>query len=159
MTDKPWPDEPSRRKIVLVLNQDDIEALRFEDGGSDILLNEEIHILSSHQSQPGPAVQTLIDQDLVTSGAVLVQNPFNKSLYYDESKAVEEIALAKRLHFLTLCGYLGVREVEIKQLTKSKEGRETTVSGEGGIPGAGSGKLDQEREDSLASKTTLEPQS
>ena len=157
MTDNKWPDEPSRRKIVMVLNQDDIEALRYEDGGSDILLNEEVHILSLHQPQPDPAVQTLIDQDLVTSGAVLVQNPFNKSLYYRESKAMEEIALAKLLHFSTLCGHLGAREVKIEQI-KLKEGdREVIFSVEGGIPMAVSGKLDQKREDlySFAHRVSL----
>ena len=147
MTDNKWPDEPSRRKIVLVLNQDDIEALRYEDGGSDILLNEEVHILSPHQPQSDPAVQALIDQGVVTSGAILVQNPFDKSLYHRESEAVEQIALVKLLHFSTLCGHLGAREIKIEQIRLKKEEREATFSVEGGIPMAGSGKLDQKRED------------
>ena len=147
MTDNKWPDEPSRRKIVLILNQDDIEALRYEDGGSDILLNEEVHIVSPHQPQPDPAVQALVDQGVVTSGAVLVQNPFDKSLYHRESEAVEQIALAKLLHFSTLCGHLGAREIKIKQIRLKKEEREATFSVEGGIPVAGSGKLDQKREE------------
>ena len=147
MTDNKWPDEPSCRKIVLVLNQDDIEALRYEDGGSDILLNEEVYILSPHQPQSDPAVRALIDQGVVTSGAILVQNPFDKSLYHRESEAVEQIALAKLLHFSTLCGHLGAREIKIEQIRLKKEEREATFSVEGGIPMAGSGKLDQKRED------------
>ena len=147
MTDNKWPDEPSRRKIVLVLNQDDIEALRYEDGGDELLINEEIHILPSHPPEPDSAVQALIDQGVVTSGAVLIQNPFVKSLYYRESEAMEEIALAKLLHFSTLCGHLGVREVKIEKIRLKKEEREATFSVEGGIPMAGGGKLDQKRED------------
>ena len=147
MTDKPWSDDPSCRKIVLVLKQDDINALDYEDGGDDLLTNEEIHILSSRPSQPSPAVQALIDQGVVTSGAVLIQNPFDKSLYYRESEAMEQIALAKLLHFSTLCGHLGAREVKIEQIRLKEKDREVTFSVEGGIPVAGGGKLDQKRED------------
>ena len=144
MTDNPWPDDPSRRKIVLVLNQDDINALDYDSeyDGDVLLNNEEVHILSSHPPEPGPAVQALIDQGVVTSSAVLIQNPFDKSLYYRESEALEEIALAKRLHFSTLCGHLGAREVKVEQIRLKKEEHETTFSVEGGIPVAGSGKLD-----------------
>lgn len=147
MTDKPWPDEPSRRKAVLVLNQDDIEALRYEDGGDIFLTNEEVHILSSHPAQPGPAEQALIDQGVVTSGTVLIQNPFDKSLYYRESEAMEQIALAKLLHFSTLCGHLGAREVKVEQIRLKREDRKENFSVKGGIPVAASGKLDLERED------------
>ena len=99
MANKPWPDDPPRRKIVIVLDQDDINALDYEDGGNELLTNKEIHILSSHPSQPDPAVQALIDQDLMTSGTVLIQNPFDKSLYHRESEAMEQIALAKLYTF------------------------------------------------------------
>ena len=148
MTDNPWPDDPSRRKIVLVLNQDDIIALDYDSeyDGDVLLNNEEVHILSSHPPEPGPAVQALIDQGVVTSSAVLIQNPFDKSLYYRESEALEEIALAKRLHFSTLCGHLGAREVKVEQIRLKKEEHETTFSVEGGIPVAGSGKLDGKME-------------
>ncbi len=147
MTDNKWPDEPSRRKIVLVLNQDDIEALRYEDGGDELLINEEIHILSSHPSLPDPAVQALIDQNLMTSGGVLIQNPFDKSLYYRESEAMEQIALAKLLHFSTLCGHLGAREVKVERIRLKREDHKENFSVEGGIPMAASGKSDLERED------------
>lgn len=111
------------------------------------MLEEEVHILSSRQPQPGPDVQTLIDQGVVTSGAVLVQDPFDKSLYYRETEAMEQIALAKLLHFSTLCGHLGAHEVEIKQLTQKKEGRMVSLSFEGGSPIVGSGKLKKEEEE------------
>ena len=149
MTDNPWPDDPSCRKIVLVLHQDDINTLEYDpEYDGDVLLdNEEVHILSSHPPEPGPAVQALIDQGVVTSGAVLIQNPFDKSLYYGESEAMEQIALAKLLHFSTLCGHLGAREVKIEQIRLKKKDREVDFSVEGGIPLAGSGKIDGKMED------------
>ena len=135
--DNTWPDEPSRRKIVVILKPEDIEALRFDEDGPALLLNEEVHILSSHSSNPDPDVQRLIDQGLVKPEAVLVQNPFDKNLYQDKPEAVEQFALAKHLYFSTLCGLLGAREVEIEQIRRKKGERENSVSLEGGIPKAG----------------------
>ena len=137
MTDNTLPDEPSRRKIVMVLKPEDIEALRFDEDGPALLLNEEVHILSSQPSNSDSDVQRLIDQGLVKPGAVLVQNPFDKNLYQDKPEAVEQFALAKHLYFSTLCGLLGAREVEVKQIRRKKGERENSVSVEGGIPVAG----------------------
>ena len=137
MNDNALPDEPSRRKIIMVLKPEEIEALRFDEDGPDLLLNGEVHILSSEISEPDPDVQRLIDQGLVKSGAVLVQNPFDKNLYQDKPEAVEQFALDKYLRFSELCGLLGAREVEIKQIREKKGKRETTLSVEGGIPTVG----------------------
>ncbi len=156
MTDNTLPDEPSRRKIVMVLKPEDIEALRFDEDGPDLLLNEEVHILSSHPSQPGSAVQDLIDQGLVNPGAILVQNPFDKNLYQDKPEAVEQFALDKHLHFSTLCGLLGAREVEIKHIRQKKGERETSVSVEGGIPVMGvEGSGESKELESFRSQLTL----
>ena len=119
--DNIWPDEPSRRKVVMILKPEDIEALRFDEDGPALLLNQDVHILSSQFSNPDPDVQRLIDQGLVKPGAVLVQNPFDKNLYQDKPEAVEQFALAKHLYFSTFCGLLGAREVEIKQVRKKKK--------------------------------------
>ncbi len=157
MSDKPWPDEPSRRKIVLVLNQDDIEALRFEDGGADLLNNKEVHILSSHPSQPGLAVQALIDQGLVTPDTVLVQNPFEKSLYHHEPEAVEQIVLAKWQHFSTLCSLLGASEVKIEDRKKKITGSSSNLSNQVDIVTVGDVEVEIKKEnlDSFISGLTL----
>ena len=155
--DSPWPDEPSRRKIVFVLDQDDIEALRYEKGGSDLLLNEEVHILSPLQPQPGPTVQSLVDQGLVAPGAVLVQNPFDKNLYQNESEAVAQFALAKYLHFSTLCYLLGARKVKVEETRRKDQNCEISLSAEGRITGVASGELKKEKKelDSFGSQLSL----
>ncbi len=156
MTNNTLPDEPSRRKIVMVLKPEDIEALRFDEDGPALLLNEEVHILSSQPSNPDSDVQRLIDQGLVNPGAILVQNPFDKNLYQDKPEAVEQFALDKHLHFSTLCGLLGAREVEIKQIRKKKGERETSVSVEGGIPVMGvEGSGESKELESFHSQLTL----
>ena len=157
MSDKPWPDEPSRRKIVLVLNQDDIEALRYEDGGDDLLNNEEVHILSSHPSQPGLAVQALIDQGLVMPDTVLVQNPFEKSLYHHEPEAIGQIVQAKWQHFSTLCSLLGASEVKIEDKKKKRIESSSNLSHQIDIGTVGDveTKIKKDNLDSIISGLTL----
>ena len=156
MADNTLPDEPSRRKIMMVLKPEDIEALRFDEDGPDLLLNEEVHILSSQPLKPDPDVQHLIDQGLVKSEAVLIQNPFDKNLYQDKSEAEEQFALDKYLHFSTLCGLLGAREVEIKQISRKKGKRDATLSIEGGVPKVGAeGSGDSKELESFRSQLTL----
>ena len=60
---------------------------------------------------------------------------------------MEQIALAKLLHFSTLCGHLGAREVKVEQIRHKKEGRKATVLMEGDILMAGGGKLEGKKED------------
>ncbi len=131
--DSTWPNEPHRRKTVLVLNQQAIDALRFEEGGADLLLNEEVYILPSSLKEANPVVQDLIESGLVQPGAVLIQSPFDKNIYGNSIQAVERFALAKHLHFSKLCMNLGAREVTVEQIEfKNTEGREI-VSLQGGL--------------------------
>ena len=57
MTDSTWPNEPYRRKAVFVLNQTDIDALRLEEGGAELLLNQETYILPYPPQQSSTVVQ------------------------------------------------------------------------------------------------------
>ena len=157
MTDDVWP-ERSGRKIVMVLKPEDKEALRSE--GPDLLLNKEVYILSSEQRELDADVQRLIEQGVLTltPGTVWVQNPFESERipYQPEPEAVEQFALAKYLHFSTLCSHLGAREVEIKQIRYKKGERDTSLSFEGGIPAGGvGGSVDSKELNSFCSQLSL----
>ena len=157
MTDSTWPDEPHRRKTVLVLNQKDIDALRFEKGGADLLLNEEVYILPSSLQESNPTVQDLADSGLVRPGAVLIQNPFDKNIYENSAQAVERFALEKYMHFSKLCMYLGAREVTVEQIEHKNTKNEEIYRIEGGVPmrGSGDGKIKNEEVASLGRQLTL----
>ena len=126
MTDSTWPEEPHRRKTVLVLNQTDIDALNYKEGGADLLLNDEVYILHSSLKESNPVVQDLIDSGLARPGAVLIQSPFDKNIYENSQQAVERFALDKYMLFSELCGLLGAREVTVEEIErKNTEGKET----------------------------------
>lgn len=133
MTDSTWPNEPHRRKTVLVLNQTDIDALHFEKKGPELLLNEEVYILPFSSKQSNSVVQGLFDSGLARSGAVLIQSPFNKDVYEDSKQAVERFALDKHQHFSTLCGLLGARKVTVEQFEHKNTEDKTTFSVEGNV--------------------------
>ena len=155
--DSTWPDEPHRRKTVLVLNQQDIDALRFEEGGADLLLNEEVYILPSSLKESNPVVQDLVDSGLVRPGAVLIQSPFDKNTYENSMQAVERFALEKHLHFSTLCMYLGACEVTVEQAKYKYTEDKKIVSIQVDLPmkGSGNSKIEDEELASLCSKMTL----
>ena len=141
MTDSEWPNEPHRRKTVLVLDQQDIDSLRYKEGGADLLLNEEAYILPSSLQESNPVVQDLVDSGLVRLGAVLIQSPFDKNIYENSTQAVERFALEKHMHFSTLCMYLGAREVTVEQIEHKNIEGEKTYSIGGGVPMRGSGDV------------------
>ncbi len=155
--DRTWPDEPHRRKTVLVLDQQDIDALRYEEGGADLLLNKEVYTLSSSLKESNPIVQDLIDSGLVQPGAVLIQSPFDKNVYENSIQAVERFALAKYLHFSTLCMNLGAREVTVEQIElKNIEDRKiVSIQGDLSMKGTGDIKIEDKEMASFYDKLTL----
>ena len=157
MTDSTWPNEPYRRKAVFVLNQTDIDALRLEEGGAELLLNQETYILPYPPQQSSTVVQNLIDRGLARPGAVLIQSPFNKDNYEESMQAVERFALDKHMLFSELCMHLGAREVTVEQIDLKNTMGKTTVSVESSLfmRGSGNVKIENEELDSLQSKLTL----
>ena len=156
MIDSTWPNEPHRRKTVLVLDQAKIDALEYEEGGAELLLNEEVYILPSSSQQSNSVVQGLFDSGLARSGAVLIQSPFDKDVYEDSEKAAERFGLDKYLHFSALCGFLGARKVTVEQVEhKNAEGK-TTVSVEGNrLTGGVEGKIENEELTSFSNQLNL----
>ncbi len=157
--DSTWPDEPHRRKTVLVLDQQDIDALRYEAGGADLLLNKDVYTLSSSLEEwsLNPIVQDLIDSGLVQPGTVLIQSPFDKNVYENSIQAVERFALAKYLHFSTLCMNLGAREVTVEQIELKNTEDRKIVSIQGGLSMKGTGdvKIEDKEMASFYDKLTL----
>ena len=129
---QPFPEDVQRRKGIIVLGQSEIDRCRYEDGGSALLLNEEIHILEFPVRDSHKIIQDILDRGLARRGAVIVQSPFDRDRYEDAAQAKELFALAKHMHFSTFCMHLGAREVSIEQIQLSKASETRTWSVEGG---------------------------
>lgn len=156
MVTKPFPEDAQQRKAILVLDQSEIDRCRYEDGGSNLLLNEEVHVLKLPVQDPQKIIQDIVDRGMVRRGAVLVQSPFDKDKYEDVTEAEELFALRKHMYFSTFCMYLGVREVRIEQIQLSKASETKTWNVEGDSI-KGSGQISGERDelDAFRSQLTL----
>ena len=156
MIDSTWPNEPYRRKAVLVLNQTDVDNLRLKKDGAELLLNDEIYILPYPPQQSIRVVQDLIDSGIARPGTVLIQSPFDRNIYQNSTQAVERFAMDKHIHFTTLCMYLGARKVTVEQIDFKNTMGKTTVSLEGESMGVGGNvKIENKELDSFQSKLTL----
>ncbi|HEY9826775.1 MAG TPA: hypothetical protein V6D19_15140 [Stenomitos sp.] len=116
---------PKKRKAILVISPHELTRLEFTTGGNDLLLSEQIYLLDSSGEVTSSLEKKLDDSGLLEPGNLLIQNPYDTSDYVILDKASSTFALTKYLHFTTLCGLLGAREVIVEQIeVKTLTGRQ-----------------------------------
>lgn len=133
---------PKKRKAILVLSPADRERLEYSTEGNDLLLNKNIYLLVPTDEIGGSLENSLEISGLLEIGSLLVQNPYETSVYAPLDKALSTFALAKYLHFTTLCGLLGAREVDVEQVeVRTSKGKQifkvynSSLYADGGIAG------------------------
>ena len=99
MATGPFHEDAQRRKAIFVLDRPEIDLCEYKEGGPDLLLNEEIHILEYPLQDASRIVQDIVDRGLVRPGAVLVQSPFDGDRYESAMEARKLFALGKESSF------------------------------------------------------------
>lgn len=130
-----FPNDPSSRKAVLVLQDHDIEKCAYVPGAAQALLDEEAYILQFPLRIQGDfpiALQNIVDAGLARPGNILVQSPYDIDSYEEAALAPQRFALAKHMYFSTLCMHLGAKEVVVEQVDlRTRSGKSTLdVKGE-----------------------------
>lgn len=124
-----FPDDPSRRKVVLVLQKHEIERCAYERGAGLALRDEEACVLQfpvELGGQSSLALQNIVDAGLARPGSILVQNPYDADAYAEATVALQRFALAKHMYFSTFCMHLGAKEVVVEQVElRTRSGRST----------------------------------
>lgn len=139
MTTGSFPNDPSSRKAILVLQQYDLEKCAYEPGAAQSLLDEEAYVLQfpvRPQGEVSLALRNIVDAGLARPGSMLVQSPFDADSYEEASLAPQRFALAKHMYFSTLCMYLGAKEVSVEQIDLRTRTGKTSVDLKGERPGA-----------------------
>jgi hypothetical protein len=129
-----FPNDPSSRKVVLVLQEHDIEKCAYEPGAARSLLDDETHVLQFPLRTQGDipvALQSIVDAGLARPGNILVQSPYDSNSYEDASLAPQRFALAKHMHFSTLCMHLGAKEVVVEQINLHTRSGKSALNVEG----------------------------
>ncbi len=116
--------KPMNRKAILILLPEQLTRLEYEPKGNELIVNDQLHILSLTDDLEGSLVDRLESSGLLEPGNLLIQNPYDTSDYAVVDRASSTFALAKYFHFTTLCGLLGAREVIVEQIEiKTSKGR------------------------------------
>ena len=130
----PFPDDPSSRKAILVLQQQDLEKCAYEPGAAQSLLDEEAYVLQFPVRLAGDmsmALRNIVESNLARPGTMLVQSPFDPDVYEEASLAPQRFALAKHMYFSTLCMCLGAKEVSVEQIDLRTRTGKTSVDVKG----------------------------
>lgn len=116
---------PKKRKAILVLSSHELTHLEYNSDGNELLLSEQIYLLVPSDKVASSLEKKLENSVLLEPGTLLIQNPYDSSDYVVLDKAPSTFALAKYLHFTTLCGLLGAREVTVEQIeVKTSRGKQ-----------------------------------
>lgn len=117
--------QPRKRKAILVLAPEELTRLEYTPEANDLLLNEQIILLSFTGELEGSLAHKLEISGLLEPGSLLIQSPYDTSDYAALDKASSTFALTKYFHFTTLCGLLGAREVIVEQIeVKTSKGKQ-----------------------------------
>ncbi len=146
-----FPNDPSSRKVVLVLQEHDIERCAYEPDAGRALLDDETYVLQfplRNQGDYPVALQNIVDAKLARPGTILVQSPYDSNSYEDASLAPQRFALTKHIYFSTLCMHLGAKEVVVEQIELRTRLGKSTLNVEGERLGASMhvGVVDEELE-------------
>ena len=114
-----FPQDPSQRRAILVLQEHDVEKCAYTPDAAEALLDPETCVLSFPirvSEGAHPAVGGILGARIGQPGALLVQSPFDQDKYEEASVAPERFALTKHMIFSELCMYLGATEVIVEQV-------------------------------------------
>ena len=145
MTTGTFPQDPHRRRAVVVLGAYDIERCSYEADQGQLLLDEEAYVLAFPLEAGGEvhlALRNILDAGLCRPGTMLVQSPYDTDCYEDCENALERFAVAKHMYFSQLCMMLGARSVIIDQIDISTRESKTSLDLSAKRSGAFSGNVE-----------------
>lgn len=134
------PQNPRKRRVILVVSEQDLRELEYdasEDKQSrELLYKDSISLINIDSLTDTLEDDILLKQlnssgDLLSSGNLLVQSPYNFSEYFETSKAYYGLARKKWDIFTNLWGYLGAKEasVNLKEIQIINSNDQLGISG------------------------------
>lgn len=135
-------ERPSwERRLILVSTDRQKDGLNHDDKGLELLKNEQLMVLPMSQANLFDNHLTLMGENGLQPGTMLAMSPFDDNVYVDIENARELIAIEKASLTMRLCGLLGAKSVETKNMKiVDTESRKEACIG-GGKSGVATGKL------------------
>lgn len=128
-----FPSDPSRRRVLIVVNKVDLMQSMI-NGDTEGLYNNQTHLVQFPIEEQGEnrILERLDRKRLIGPGVILVQSPYDVDDYAEATDALEVFALQKHYHFSTLCMHLGAKTVMVEQVDKYYKKKKTSKRVEGG---------------------------
>lgn len=133
------PQEPEKRRAIVVLSRTQLQQLERDPAGAKLRLNEQVCVLDASVKESSPLVEKLRGSGLLNAGSILIQNPYDPSDYADIVDASYSFAQAKCIHFANLCGLLAARKVSVEQVEMKTNDGKSNFSGNINSPYGGGG--------------------
>jgi len=132
MSSYSFPDDPSRRRALIVLKDFEYDKCRYSPGGSDLLTNEELHVVPTSifgRIDLPVSLQNINRRQVARPGAILVQSPFNSDNYESLETAPEKFAKEKYAIIDRFCQKLGAKSLTIDEVEAQTEQRSASFDG------------------------------
>lgn len=116
------PEEPEKRRVIAIVSRLGLQQLTQvsnkpnQEGlaARDIFHNDQVCLIDASTIKSTPLIEKLKRSGLFNPGAVLVQSPYDPSIYANASEASYTFAKEKCVLFSNLCGFLAARKVSVK---------------------------------------------
>ena len=157
MTTGAFPNDPSGRRAVVVLDQHAIDNCS-RNGETQILTDSETHVLvyPIDDDDLGQALTNILDAGLDRLNTVLIQSPFDLNEYVDAAEASQQFALTKHTLLSNFCQLLGATRVSVTQMDIVTNGSVKTFKADGSrLVATAEGSLERTASDSLCSQISL----
>jgi hypothetical protein len=118
-----YPDNPSERKIIYVMDRQGLQSCHFMEGGQKYLTSNQAYVLVIPAEEDHPVVNTIEARGQDEPGSVLVQSPFNRNVYEDLESAKVAFAVEKQLLYSEVCRLLGARSLLVCNISDKQQGR------------------------------------
>ena len=117
-----WPRESWRRRTVLVLDDGDVDYLRYE-GGGDVIGDDQVLIIPYPLDGDSEVVTSLVSSlgSYPRRGDVILQSPYDSETYARLEHSVRTFSKEKSKCVSRICQKLGARKVKFSETTESAE--------------------------------------
>lgn len=138
------PRLPAKRRVLVMVDEHELERLEYE-GGAKVLFDNESCVVNVEDPPSSTIIDDLEGMNLLAPGQVLVQNPYLPDRYVPLVTATADIATSKHHLFTEFCFLLGAKSVAIEQLEEISGAETKVFKAKAGGWGT-SGKLSAEHE-------------
>jgi hypothetical protein len=142
------PQEAEKRRVILVLSRLGLQKLNQSSASDlavrDLFFSDQICLLDVSSIKDNSLSEKLRGSGLLNPGTLLIQSPYDPSVYANVSEASYAFAKAKCVLFATFCGLLAARKVSVKHVEIQTNSENLKVSGNANVS-AGKGSVDAKR--------------